>query len=134
MKKTIYENDNIEVCTTGQDYDFIAFIRNKSNNDISFTFYNDEDSLLNFTISADDWAGILADEEGREKLKAIKNREFTITLNPIELSEEENLSKVDLYSIAKRAIAEMETTEYEHDTILGVLGIDEEDYDEIMNF
>ena len=34
MKKTIYENKQIKVTTTGQDYDFIATIENKTNDKI----------------------------------------------------------------------------------------------------
>ena len=73
MRK-IYEDEKIVIKETGQDYDFIATVENKTGEDVTF-YANDvvaAGSDYQFVISAYDWVGILADEEGRAQLKAIK--------------------------------------------------------------
>jgi hypothetical protein len=74
MRK-IYEDEKIVIKETGQDYDFIATVENKTGEDVTFCA-NDvvaaDGSFYQFVIPANDWLGILADEEGRAQLKAIK--------------------------------------------------------------
>ncbi len=77
---TIFENDFIKVSTTDRDYDFIAVIENKTNNQICVHYdepgYDDNyDPIL---IRSNDWAGLLADEEGRNWVKAIENNQIYV--------------------------------------------------------
>lgn len=84
---TIFENDFIKVSTTNKDYDFINVIENKTNKQISIHYdepgYNDNyDPIL---IESNDWVGLLADEEGRDWLNAIKNNQVYIVTNNDEI-------------------------------------------------
>ena len=77
---TIFENDLIKVSTTGHDYDFIAVVENKTNEQICVHYdepgYNDNyDPIL---IAPNDWIGLLADDEGRDWVKAIENNQIYI--------------------------------------------------------
>ena len=77
---TIFENDLIKVSATGHDYDFIAVVENKTNEQICVHYdepgYNDNyDPIL---IAPNDWIGLLADDEGRDWLKAIENNQIYI--------------------------------------------------------
>lgn len=77
---TIFENDLIKVSTTDRDYDFIAVIENKTNNQICIHYdksgYDDNyDPIL---IRSNDWFGLLADEEGRDWVKAIENNQIYV--------------------------------------------------------
>lgn len=83
----IFENDLIKVSTTGHDYDFIAVIENKTNEQICVHYdkpcYNDNyDPIL---IAPNDWFGLLADEEGRDWIKAIENNQISVTTNDDEI-------------------------------------------------
>lgn len=76
----IFENDFIKVSTTGQDYDFIAVIENKTNNKICVHYdkpgYNDNyDPIL---IRSNSWVGIENDEEGRDWVKAIESNQIYV--------------------------------------------------------
>lgn len=65
--KTIFENEFIRVESTGQDYDFIATVENKTDKNIRLR-YNPMDFVVIYDtidIEPNDWIGLLADEEGR---------------------------------------------------------------------
>lgn len=84
---TIFENDLIKVSTTGRDYDFIAIIDNKTDGQICIHYdkpgYNDNyDPIL---IAPNDWAGLLADEEGRDWVKAIENNQIYVVTDDDEI-------------------------------------------------
>ena len=84
---TIFENDLIKVSTTGRDYDFIAIIDNKTDGQICIHYdkpgYNDNyDPIL---IAPNDWIGLLADDEGRDWLKAIENNQIYIVTDDDEI-------------------------------------------------
>ena len=84
---TIFENDLIKVSTTGRDYDFIAIIDNKTDGQICIHYdkpgYNDNyDPIL---IAPNDWAGLLADEEGRDWVKAIENNQIYVATDDDEI-------------------------------------------------
>lgn len=84
---TIFENDLIKVSTTGHDYDFIAIIDNKTDGQICIHYdkpgYNDNyDPIL---IAPNDWAGLLADEEGRDWVKAIENNQIYVVTDDDEI-------------------------------------------------
>lgn len=78
---TIFENDFIKVSTTEHDYDFIAVIENKTNNQICVHYdepgYNDNYEPI--LIRSNDWVGLLANDEGRNWVKAIKNNQVYVT-------------------------------------------------------
>ncbi len=83
----IFENDLIKVSTTGHDYDFIAVIENKTNEQICVHYdkpgcNDDYDPIL---IEPNDWVGLLADEEGRDWLKAIENNQIYVATNDDEI-------------------------------------------------
>ena len=84
---TIFENDFVKISTTGRDYDFVAVIENKTNEQICVHYdkpgYNDNyDPIL---IAPNDWIGLLANEEGRDWVKAIKNNQIYIAANDDEI-------------------------------------------------
>ena len=84
---TIFENDLIKVSTTGRDYDFIAIIDNKTDGQICIHYdkpgYNDNyDPIL---VAPNDWFGLLADDEGRDWLKAIENNQIYIVTDDDEI-------------------------------------------------
>ena len=77
---TIFENEFIKVNTTDKDYDFIAVIENKTNEQICVRYdkpdYNDNyDPIL---IAPNEWIGLLANEEGRDWVEAFKNNQIYI--------------------------------------------------------
>lgn len=74
-KEIIYEDSKIKVEATGHDYDFIATIFNKTNTDLDFFVGKDEEMAC--SIKAGDWFGILADSEGYETLRRIKEDGIT---------------------------------------------------------
>ena len=80
---TIFENDLIKVSTTGHDYDFIAVIENKTNQEICVHYdkpcYNDNyDPIL---VAPNDWFGLLADDEGYDWIEAIKSNQIYVVTN-----------------------------------------------------
>ena len=80
---TIFENEFIKVSTTGRDYDFIAVIENKTNEQICVHYnepcYNDNyDPIL---IAPNEWIGLLANEEDRDWLKAFENNQIYVVTN-----------------------------------------------------
>mgnify|MGYP003458705879 CR=1 FL=1 len=84
---TIFENDLIKVSATGRDYDFIAIIDNKTDGQICIHYdkpgYNDNyDPIL---VAPNDWVGLLADEEGKDWLKAIENNQIYVVTDDDEI-------------------------------------------------
>lgn len=84
---TIFENDLIKVSTTGRDYDFIAIIDNKTDGQICIHYdkpgYNDNyDPIL---VAPNDWIGLLADDEGRDWVKAIENNQIYVVTDDDEI-------------------------------------------------
>lgn len=80
---TIFENDFVKISTTGRDYDFIATIENKTNGQICIHYNKPccNDNYDPILIAPNDWIGLLANEEGRDWVKAIKNNQIYITAN-----------------------------------------------------
>lgn len=84
---TIFENEFIKVSTTDKDYDFIAVIENKTNEQICIHYdepcYNDNyDPIL---IAPNEWIGLLANEEGRDWVEAFKNNQIYVVTNNDEI-------------------------------------------------
>ena len=84
---TIFENDLIKVSTTGHDYDFIAIIDNKTDGQICIHYdkpgYNDNYEPI--LVAPNDWIGLLANDEGYDWVKAIKNNQIYVTTNDDEI-------------------------------------------------
>lgn len=72
----VFENDKIKIMTTGRDYDFIAAVSNLTNYPIVITFRDDDFEPLK--IAPSDWAGVIADDAGREMLEELKARRFAV--------------------------------------------------------
>lgn len=63
-REILYEDENILVTSTGQSYDFVATVENKTGKRIGIVIpamYEDE---AYFFIEAHDWIGLLSDAEG----------------------------------------------------------------------
>ena len=61
--RTVYKDERIEVATTGRNYDFIAMVENKTNDDIVVA--PDIGGLFEeFTVPAKEWVGLLANDDG----------------------------------------------------------------------
>lgn len=69
----------VEVKTTGHDYDFIAHIENNTDNVLKL-FIDDLEGWYSepIVILPHDWVGLLADEDGRGQLESIMNGDFKI--------------------------------------------------------
>ena len=84
---TIFENDLIKVSATGHDYDFIAIIDNKTDGQICVHYdepgYNDNYEPI--LVAPNDWFGLLADDEGRDWVKAIENNQIYIVTDDDEI-------------------------------------------------
>ena len=84
---TIFENDLIKVNVTGRDHGFIAIIDNKTDGQICVHYdepgYNDNYEPI--LVAPNDWIGLLADDEGRDWLKAIENNQIYIVTNDDEI-------------------------------------------------
>lgn len=84
---TIFENDLIKVITTGRDHGFIAIIDNKTDGQICIHYdkpgYNDNYEPI--LVAPNDWFGLLADEEGRDWVKAIVNNQIYVATNDDEI-------------------------------------------------
>lgn len=85
--KDIYEDDTVNIYTTGHDYDFIAVILNKTNNVITIKFNDNE--IEPITIDKSNWIGLLADQDGYCTLQQVINKDFFIV-------EDEKLIEDDL--------------------------------------
>ena len=85
MRK-IYEDERVKISSTGKDYDFIATIENKT--DEAVAIVPDIGGLFEeIFIEPNDWVGLLADEDGRNTLNALKKGRFLAC--PKKLYEEE---------------------------------------------
>ena len=84
---TIFENDIIKVNVTGKDHGFIAIIDNKTDGQICIHYdepnYNDNYEPI--LVAPNDWFGLLADDEGRDWLKAIENNQIYIVTDDDEI-------------------------------------------------
>lgn len=71
----------VEIKETGHNYDFIAYVEN--NTDKTLKLYVDDlegwysESIV---VSANDWVGFLADDEGRNMVESIMNGDFKAVL------------------------------------------------------
>lgn len=76
--KSKYEGyGEIDFKETGYDYDFIATIENNTDKTLKL-FIDDLEGWYSepIIIASHDWAGFLADDEGRFQVESIKNGDF----------------------------------------------------------
>ena len=76
--KVIFEDQFIEVVDNEHDYDFIGYIKNKSNFNIKITFDDVDYEDYPIEIKANDWIGFLADSAGYNQFELITNGKYTI--------------------------------------------------------
>ena len=97
-KEIIYEDNYIKVETTGQDYDFIATIQNKTDSDLDCFIGNYED--MSCLLESNNWIGILANDEGYELINLIKEQGIRYMKQQfqmermVDLYENQNMDKV----------------------------------------
>lgn len=71
----------VEIKTTGHDYDFIAYIENNTDKTLKLYIYDLEGWCLEqIVIPTHDWVGFLADDEGRFQVNSIMNGDFKAVL------------------------------------------------------
>lgn len=80
MSKIIFEDNDVKIIDTEQNYDFIAIIINKTNHDLYIDFTDEfmefnDDTII---IQKNDWVGILANEKGREQLNKLYSGQYYI--------------------------------------------------------
>ena len=80
MKKTIYENKQIKVTTTGQDYDFIATIENKTNDKIIIKCVDDTYCIENDEIEIPpvDLVWLMYCETDMQWIEAFEDRKIEV--------------------------------------------------------
>ena len=71
----------VEFNETGHDYDYIAYIVNNTNKVLKL-YIDDLEGWYSepIVVQANDWIGILADDEGRFQVESIKNGDFKAVL------------------------------------------------------
>lgn len=74
--KNLYEDSEIKIQSTEKDYDFICTVENKTERAIMIVFEGEYEYLENIIIAPKDWIGILADENGRDTVKAFEKECF----------------------------------------------------------
>ena len=85
MRK-VYEDERIKVSLTGRDYDLIATVENKT--DEAVAVVPDIGGLFEVIfVDPLDWVGLLANDEDRNTMKALKNGRFFVC--PKKVYEEE---------------------------------------------
>lgn len=80
MAKTLFEDKDIRIVDTEQNYDFIAIIENNSDHDLYIDFTNELMEFCDDTIIVEknNWTGILANGKGFEQLNKLTNGHYYI--------------------------------------------------------
>jgi len=82
--KTVYENEDVIISTTGRDYDFVATIQNKTLSDIVLTlpqtddFAGSEAEPWEYRVPADNWVGLFYHEYQGNIQQALEQGDFTV--------------------------------------------------------
>ena len=74
--KTIFENDIVKISETGRNYDFIAVVENKLDEEIQVIFDDEDLEPETLTIDGNDWCGILANNNGYFAVDKLRNGRF----------------------------------------------------------
>ena len=72
-KRLVYNDENIIVRTTGHDYDFIAVVEAKIDDDVAIRLWHPTLGELAPLYIEDEWIGIIADEQGYAELEAFEH-------------------------------------------------------------
>lgn len=72
-RNVIEETDDFVVFDTGNNYDFISVVMNKTDSDLCFCPYG---VWQEFEVKANDWIGLLDDETGHETRFALLNGDY----------------------------------------------------------
>lgn len=78
-----------EANTTGHDDDFFATIENTSGKDMKIIFDEGKHDLPEIELKADEWCGLLSDEEGRAIWHALFEGECRIEFEEGEQEEKQ---------------------------------------------
>lgn len=78
--KTVFENEVIKVSRTERDYDFIAIVENKTDKEVKIIFNNDLE-FGDFSVGANNWVGLLADDDGYAFLEELEAKRFNVVRN-----------------------------------------------------
>lgn len=74
--RIIEETDDFVAFDTDHDYDFISIIINKTDKDLCFCPYS---TWEEFEVPANDWIGILNDQDGRDTRYALLAEDYDYT-------------------------------------------------------
>lgn len=82
MNNIIFEDKDICISKTKQNFDFIATIENKTNKDLYIDFTDEfmefnDDTII---VQAEDWIGILANTQGFERLEKLEKGQYYINI------------------------------------------------------
>lgn len=71
----------VEIKETGKDHDFIAYVENNTDKTLKL-YVDDLEGWYSepIVVSANDWVGFLADDEGRNMAESIMNGDFKAVL------------------------------------------------------
>lgn len=81
MREVLYEDENILVCSTGDNVDFVATVENKTGNALNLVIPLFDDSEPYFGINSHDWVGLFADNEGRVIQEELSKGRFYIDIS-----------------------------------------------------
>lgn len=81
ISREVARDGDIVVCTTGRNYDFIAYIENQSQDKFKIEF--EDDRIEPIELEGEKWVGILADEMGYYQLDQLKQGKFDVYLDEI---------------------------------------------------
>ena len=73
---TIYEDDDITVKFTGNDYDFVATIENNNKQESVVILFDDSTGLEPRIVEAGDWVGLLAEDTSEQIIEAFLQEKF----------------------------------------------------------
>ena len=74
--RVVFENELVKVIETENNYDFIAVVENKLDEEIQVIFDDEGLEPETLTIDGNDWCGILANNNGYFAVEELMNGRF----------------------------------------------------------
>ena len=78
--ETMFENDEVQIRSTGRDYDFIATVENKTAHPIVVAPSEKADEEMEwfepFAVEPGDWVGVEANDDGARFMNAVEAGNF----------------------------------------------------------
>ena len=74
--RVVFENELVKVIETENNYDFIAVVENKLDEEIQVIFDDEGLESETLTIDGNDWCGILANNNGYFAVEELRNGRF----------------------------------------------------------